>query len=352
MRGIVNHEKRNMMIITLVFTAVVWFLLQGVIANDISLNGTQIANFYGNIYENYGCLFLGKLNTYYETFIIMLMIPVSFVAVMQYRESNVSRCGEFLMQLPVKRGQIFLTRTIIGMMTYTIPWLFFSVGIIVMRVHAQTWYEMKLSVCKNGDLLLGNDSVFHLCVYLLFIWLSLTLIYSIAVFFQNICKRPWIAGAIGIGTMLFPYFMENMLPKIMSIPESMRDGWWMIPLFERGIISEEMVWDQGVHSLVSMASFDHFWKIIMTQIVLIAVFFVAAFYVFCKADIARQNNFMYFAWMEHVFVWMFPFCIALFIIVSGFRIQSAAGGIAAIVVATIIYYIVEKRKKRRAHHVY
>lgn len=352
MRGLVNHEKRNMVIITLAFTAVVWFLLQGVIANDISMNGTQIANFYGNIYENYGNIFLGKLDMYYETFIMILMVPVSFVAVMQYRESNVSRCGEFLMQLPVKRGQIFLTRTIIGIMTYTIPWLFFSFGIIAMRVHAQTWYEMKLSVCKNGELLLGNDSVFHLCVYLLFIWLSLTLIYSIAVFFQNICKRPWIAGAIGIGTMMFPYFMDNMLPKIMSIPENMRDGWWMVPFFEKGIISEEMVWDQGVHSLVSMASFDHFWQIILTQIVLIAVFFAAAFYVFWKADIARQNNFMYFAWMEHVFVWMFPFCVALFIIVSGFRIQSAAGAVAAIVIATIIYYIVEKRKKRRAHHVY
>lgn len=352
MRGLVNHEKRNMMIITLAFTLIGWFLLQVVIATDISYNGTQVGDFYGNIYENYGYLFLGKLNYYYEIFIIALMVPVSFVAVMQYRESNVSRCGEFLMQLPVKRGQIFLIRTITGIMTYTIPWLFFSIVMIAMRVHAQTWYEMKLSVCKNGNLLLGNDSVFHLCVYLFFIWLSLTLVYSIAVFFQNICKRPWIAGAIGIGAMLFPYFMNNMLPKIVSIPDNLRNGWWMVPVFEKGIVSEELIWDSGVHTQVSMASFDHFWQIIFTQIVLIAVFFAVAFYVFWKADIARQNNFMYFAWMEHVFVWMFPFCIVLFIIVEGFMIQSAAGAAAAVIIATIIYYIVEKRKKRRVHHVY
>ena len=38
MRGLVKHEKRNMLIITLVFTIVVWFVLQGVIANDIAGN--------------------------------------------------------------------------------------------------------------------------------------------------------------------------------------------------------------------------------------------------------------------------------------------------------------------------
>lgn len=348
MRGLVKHEKRNMMIITLAFTAIVWFLLQTVIASDIANNGAKLSDFYGSFYESYGMLFLGILNQYYETFIMILMVPISFVAVMQYRESNISRCGEFLMQLPVKRGQIFLTRTITGIMTYTIPWLFFSVGMIAMRINAEAWYEMKLAVCKNGSFLLGNDSVFHMCVYLLFIWLSLTLIYSIAVFFQNICKRPWIAGAIGIGAMLFPFFMENMLPKIISIPDDMRNGWWMVPLFGKGMISEEYIWDQGVHELVSLASFDHFVPIILTQILLIVVFFAVAFYVFAKADIARQNNFMYFAWMEHVFVWIFPFCVALFIVVSGFRIQSAPGAVTAIVIATIVYYIVEKRKKRRA----
>lgn len=70
MRGLVKHEKRNMLIITLVFTIVVWFVLQGVIANDIAGNGNQINNFDGYIYNNYGNLFLGTLNQYYELFII------------------------------------------------------------------------------------------------------------------------------------------------------------------------------------------------------------------------------------------------------------------------------------------
>ena len=94
-----------MLIITLVFTIVVWFVLQGVIANDIAGNGNQINNFDGYIYNNYGNLFLGTLNQYYELFIMILMIPISFVAIMQYRESSISKCGEFLMQLPDLSGQ-------------------------------------------------------------------------------------------------------------------------------------------------------------------------------------------------------------------------------------------------------
>ena len=145
MRGLVNHEKRNLLAITLVYTIVICFILQYVIANDISGTADQINNFYGGIYNNYGNLFLGTLDQYYEMFIIVLMIPVSFVAVIQYRESSTSKCGEFLMQLPIKRGQIFLTRTITGMMTYTIPWLFLSFGMIMMRTKAQSWWLHHLS---------------------------------------------------------------------------------------------------------------------------------------------------------------------------------------------------------------
>ena len=241
MRGLVNHEKRNLLAITLVYTIVICFILQYVIANDISGTADQINNFYGGIYNDYGNLFLGTLDQYYKMFIIVLMIPVSFVAVIQYRESSTSKCGEFLMQLPIKRGQIFLTRTITGMMTYTIPWLFLSFGMIMMRTKAQSWYEMNLSVCKNGAVLLGNDNMIHLCAYLLFIWVSLTLIYAIAIFFQNICKRPWIAGAIGIGAMLFPNFMDYMMPKVLSFPDTIYHGWWMAVFFENGPITEQFI---------------------------------------------------------------------------------------------------------------
>ena len=83
MRGLVKHEKRNMLIITLAFTIVVWFVLQGAIASDIAGTGNQINNFDGYIYDNHGNLFLGTLNQYYESFIMILMIPISFVAIMQ-----------------------------------------------------------------------------------------------------------------------------------------------------------------------------------------------------------------------------------------------------------------------------
>ena len=64
-----------------------------------------------------------------------------------------------------------------------------------------------------------------------------------------------------------------------------------------------------------MASFDHFVQILLIQILLILVFFAVAFYVFKKADMAKRNNFMYFPWMEKLFLWIFPFCVSLFIVV-------------------------------------
>ena len=148
--------------------------------------------------------------------------------------------------------------------------------------------------------------------------------------------------------MLFPNFMDYMMPKVLSFPDTIYHGWWMATFFENGPITKQFIWDKGVNQLVTMASFDHFAQILLIQIVLIAVFFGVAFYVFQKSDMAKRNNFMYFPWMERLFVWIFPFCVSLFIVVTGFKIQSYTGGILSAVIATIIYYIVEKRKKRRA----
>lgn len=351
MRGIISREKRNMCVITLLFTAVVCFLAVSVIPADISANGTQLSSFFGEMYDNYGNLFLGTIDGYYTSMTVFLMIAISFVAVMQYRESNISKSGEFLMQLPVKRGRIFAVRTLIGMMTYTIPWLLFSFASIMMRLNAQSWYEMKLVGCANGRLLLGNDSIFHLCVYLVFMWISFTEIYAIAAFFQNICNRPWIAGAIGIGTMLLPNYLDNIIPKMNLYPFSQMDiyhGWWMAALFGKGAVSEVQIFDKGVHQTVNFSVFDHFTHVLLIQIILIVVFLGVSYYVFKKADIAKRNQFMYFSWMEHVFVLAFSFCIVLFIVIYGFRMQSLAAMIISAVATVVVYYIVEKRKKRRA----
>ena len=68
----------------------------------------------------------------------------------------------------------------------------------------------------------------------------------------------------------------------------------MAVFFENGPITKQFIWDKGVNQLVTMASFDHFAQILLIQIVLIAVFFGVAFYVFQKSDMAKRNNFMYF----------------------------------------------------------
>lgn len=349
MKGIISHEKRNMWLITLFFTFSVLFVIYSSISSEVVSNGSNITNFYGNLYEEYGNLFLGTLNEYYQSFILILMVPISFIAVMQYRESSISKSREFLMQLPVKRKTIFMTRTIIGMMTYTIPWLFFSAAVIILRLRAQTWYEMKLSVCTYGQWLLGNDSIYHLCVYLLFIWISLTLIYSIAVFFQNICKRPWIAGVIGIGSMVFPYFINYEMMNILSWWDRFYKGWWLPIFFGNGLTSQEEVWDKGVHQNVHFAVFDHLFWVLLIQMILIIVFFALSFYTFKKSDIAKSQNFMYFSWMEQVFMFMLPFCVALYIIVSGFKVHSLKGAAIAFVVAAVIYFIVKRYRKRRGN---
>lgn len=106
--------------------------------------------------------------------------------------------------------------------------------------------------------------------------------------FQNICKRPWIAGAIGIGAMLFPNFMDYMMPKVLSFSDTIYHGWWMAVFFENGPITEQFIWDKGVNQLVTMASFDHFVQILLIQIVLITVFLELHF-MYSKSQIWQRG---------------------------------------------------------------
>lgn len=83
----------------------------------------------------------------------------------------------------------------------------------MMRIQAESWYEMKLSSCTNGELLLGNDNVFHLCVYLLFMWISLTLIYAVAVFFRISVKDHGSQELLEWEQCIFPYLWTMLCRK-------------------------------------------------------------------------------------------------------------------------------------------
>ena len=95
--------------------------------------------------------------------------------------------------------------------------------------------------------------------------------------------------------MLFPNFMDYMMPKVLLFPDTIYHGWWMAVFFENGPITKQFIWDKGVNQLVTMASFDHFAQILLIQIVLIAVFLELHFYVFQKSDMAKRNNFYVFS---------------------------------------------------------
>lgn len=67
---------------------------------------------------------------------------------------------------------------------------------------------------------------------------------------------------------------------------------------------------------------------------------------------AKRNNFMYFPWMEKLFLWIFPFCVSLFIVVIGFKIQSYKGGVIAVAIASIVFYMIRRHRKGGKHNVY
>lgn len=350
MRGLICYEKRNMCFLMLIFTGAVGVLLKNMILLDIVSEKKEFANFSMEFYQNYGTLFLQLLNQYTEMLVFLLPIPIAFMVILQYRETTTAKAAEFLMLLPLKRSVVFGIRTLIGMLVYTVPWLLFSAGVLFLRIHYASWYESRLASIQYGAQVLGCDSLQHLCIYLIYIWIVLTMIYSICVLWQNLCTKPWFAGAAAVGTIFFPYFINY---EIMTLRNLGSDSfqWWVSLFLGKGPVSQISVYDERLDDTVLFQVFDRVEIIMIFQCLVIVLCLGLAFWIFTKRDLADRQRFLLESWMEDVLVLGSSFCVVLYLAIQGFQLQKEIGafGVLAVTVGSVavIYYIFRKSRGRR-----
>jgi hypothetical protein len=228
------------------------------------------------IAQNYEPLFLDQLIEMSQALLLMMIIPISISVMIQYQKDQ-GKIGDFVAALPVTRKKRFWTRTGIGMAVYTIPWLVLVAGVLWLRIQYDGWYQEYFSFSQYGKWLLGNDSIGNLLIFLGYLWIVLTFMYSISVWMQSICFRPWSAALLAMGTTFFPYYLFRIADYFLDF-QGTASGWSMEGLMSvltmAAVPGEQMpVVDHGLNEFVWFKVFQymipgyHLWNLIVVLLI-------------------------------------------------------------------------------------
>lgn len=295
---IIIHEKRNMCMLSLVFTVVILWMLRCFYIHSINEYKNEILNVSMQNYVLNTNLFSETMNEMAGEFLLLFAVPIIFLAVLQYRELKEQRAGEFVRSLPVTKRQVFRNKIIIGMFVYTIPWVVFSAGILLTRIQYNQWFQEYIASCNYAGWILGSESVGNLMIYLLYIWCALTLMYGVVVFVQNICSRPWIAGIISLGMLVFPSMVKYCFTQY---SESVINPFWWEKVFLVGVPAENLyVWDSGVQEAICFTYYESIVWVMLLMGLLALAFLTAAYYMFVIRDASKNQGFIYIPWMREV----------------------------------------------------
>lgn len=345
---IIIHEKRKMCLLTLVFTMVILCVLRNFYILGINQCKNAMVDIYTEGYSVNGNLFTGTLIDFAKEFLLLFIIPMVFLAVFQYRESKEHRAGEFMLSLPVTKKQIFWNRTILGVLVYTIPWIVFSGGILLTRFQYDEWFQEHIASCKHAGWLLGNESMGNLMMYLCYLWCVLTLMYAVAVFVQNICSRPWIAGAIAVGMLMFPSVFDYCITRYWQSGYPQAEYWWKNIFLVETPADCIPIWDSGVRQYIMVTVYDHIVLVALCMILLAMIFFAVAYYMMTVRDASKNQGFIYIPWMREGIYLGISFSFVLYISKVAFEMNMGiAADTAVIVLATAAVYLPARLIGRR-----
>ncbi|MDD4371860.1 MAG: hypothetical protein PHD56_12430 [Anaerostipes sp.] len=204
MKSIGRHERRNMTGITIFFCIVILAFTSCTYINDIWVNVDE-----GQMgsYETAACLFLDSLQ-HVMKFAVIVAVPMILYISYLYGRDKMGMRGAFLASLPVKKNKVFMTRWVMGMIVYTIPWMLLAVVVLGTRIRLDGWFQERLSSYTYVKGILAIDNLWNLSIYLIYIWCSLTLMYAVVSWVQSICRNTPMGAVISAGIFIFPNLMN------------------------------------------------------------------------------------------------------------------------------------------------
>lgn len=150
---------------------------------------------------------------------IMLGVIIALV-IFLFAQDRTLKVSKFLSTLPFERKERFTIKYIMGLITFTVPFLALIGGTLILRVKNEKWISHLYKYLSHGEAIAKQDSLGKILLLLCIVWLILMVVYSFLMFAQIIIEKNIWVGVIGVIVLVFSLlFLEWGSGKIEELPE-------------------------------------------------------------------------------------------------------------------------------------
>ncbi|MDF2614679.1 MAG: hypothetical protein K0S71_2465 [Clostridia bacterium] len=150
-------------------------------------------------------------NTAFLSFVpgLSLFIFLGFILLVyfQFKNDKSLEVGRFLKSLPYTNVQRCLVKMSAGILSYTIPFIILSLGVIMLRAYAMTELKTIYSITPYEGILLTINSIQNLLSLLVLNYLTYTSLYLFVFMMQYLVNHNIGSLIISILTLLAPAFI-------------------------------------------------------------------------------------------------------------------------------------------------
>lgn len=144
-------------------------------------------------------------------FLIGIILGLILLVYLQFRDAKNIEVGRFLKGLPIQGSRIYWIRMGCGMVTYTIPFVLYAIGVIVLRLYHNNWLNDLYSISIWQDRLLAVESVQYIALMLLINYLIITLVYLMLLLMQYLISNRVFAVVVTAIAMVIPTYFSVMI---------------------------------------------------------------------------------------------------------------------------------------------
>lgn len=295
-------------------------------------------------------MFLREFNNDFGALVFLLVPVIVMMSIMLFQSDRKEGVGMFVSSLPFTKKEQFKVKWFVGILAFTIPFLFATVLIVIMRQANISWIRLWYSAL-GYDGLLAYDTVGLVMGVLAQSYLFIVAFFSVLMLMQSLIGNNIAASLIGAITVAVPWFILEAGGATLSRVFS-NDSWrlynikWSNLYYfiapDRGLAIEHIQLGQNellIHPIVSM-EYYLIKIIILITISVIAVYCGLKFYE--KNDTSRNGYLLIFPWMKHILVFGVALCSGLLgnnLVRQFIRIQSVPYEIITFSISALIGYL-------------
>ncbi|MHC1749219.1 MAG: hypothetical protein AB9856_13025 [Cellulosilyticaceae bacterium] len=198
-KALIKHELRGVKYIFLYFLTASIIVL-GTIAFEMKAMYIQFLR-RGIQFDQTKNIFLNTFYRHGRVFLAFMLAGIVLLTYFQFKDIKQQKIGRFLKSLPFQKDDFLKVKVSLGILSYTIPTIIFTVGVIVIRYINMVWLKDFYSAAPIEKLLLKAEGIEYIVTTAIIYYLIITVVYLFLLMMQYIVNNR--IAAIVIGTLVF-----------------------------------------------------------------------------------------------------------------------------------------------------